>query len=430
MAEILFRIGEGNKQFKAISKALSISVLNQFVSSGTNFVLGIYLVRVLTPVEFGFYGIGFAISLVYAGIGNSLFLTQMVVNIPDKPQADRLAYAASMGKGVLIFCGVTFLLILFVLPGLGAAWTWLGQYAGYGLAVTGASVAYLLKDFFVRHAYTVRKEIWALVVNVAVAATLAVLLFLQHFQTINFTATWALWIYTASHLTAVSVGQILARLPILAVQCEQMIIDYREAWAEGRWALVTTLMYSLRTQAYIFVTAWGLGPVGVAYLNASRLLVTPATMLTPALSQVFLPRLAELRIDDRRRMVYVGMLYAVLLLTIALGYSGILFIFLDRIVLIVLGGKYHSMFGVVLGWCIFVCLLAVSTGGSLILQVLKKFRILMVINTISAFIAIILVVTFIKWIGLFGAIYSLVIAEFLLSCILWSIIKKDINFFR
>ena len=45
MAEVLSRIEERKKQTKAISKAVSISILNQVVSSGTNFFLGVYLVR-------------------------------------------------------------------------------------------------------------------------------------------------------------------------------------------------------------------------------------------------------------------------------------------------------------------------------------------------------------------------------------------------
>lgn len=424
MSEVISRIGERKKQAKAISKALSISVLNQVVSSGTNFVFGIYLVRVLTPVEFGLYGIGFAINLFYAGIGNSLFLTQMVVNTPDKLQADRLFYAASMGKAVAVFCTVSILLALLTLPALGAVWPWFAQYAGYGFAVTASSVALLLKEFFVRHSYTARMEIWALAVNGTVAAVLVILLSVLQYKSIALTATGALWFYAACHLVAAAMGQILSRLPLLTVNRKQVLNDYREAWKEGRWALVTQQMFALRTQGPTFITAWIVGPAGVAYLNAARLLVTPATLLIPALSQVFMPRLAELRSSGRDRVVHAGMLFAGLLLAIAMSYSGIVLFFLEHIVTLIFGNKYHSIFGIVLGWSLVACLLSIREGGDQILQALKSFQSIMVINTYCALISIITVIIFLNLFGLLGAVYGLAIAEFFTAGSLWWVIRR------
>lgn len=426
ITEVFSGIWERNKQAGSLSKAISISVLNQAVSSGTNFILGIYLVRVLTPEQFGLYGIGFAISLFYAGIGSSLFLTQMVVNAPDKPLDERLTYAASMGKAVAVFCALTVLISLLVLPGLGAIWPWFGNYTKYGFAVTAASVGYLLKDFFVRHAYTTRKEIWALEINVAVAASLAVLLMLQYQQSIEIMATGALCIYALCHLAAAATGQILSQLPLLAVQGNKVLRDTQEAWVQGRWALMTTMMYSLRTQAYIFVTAWGVGPSGVAYLNAARLLVTPASMLTPAISQVFMPRLAELRKYGRGRVVKVGTLFTVLLLGVALIYSGTLLVLLNHVVPLVLGTKYDSVFGIVFGWSVVMCFLAVRNGGELILQALKSFRSLMIVNAVSALIAIIAVVGLLGFVGLYGPVYGLALAELFLAVVyIWIIYNNE-----
>ena len=195
-------------QTKAIGKALSISAINQVVSSGTNFALGIYLVRVLTPTDFGLYGIGFAISLFYAGVGNALFLTQMVVHVPDKAQEDRLPYAARMLVALAVFCALTVSVVGFVMA-LGGVWSHLlHEYVDLGMAVTAASIAYLLKDFFVRHAYTARKEIWALVINVFVALALAALLMVQHQFPTGIDSTSALWIYAASNTAEYTTAKI------------------------------------------------------------------------------------------------------------------------------------------------------------------------------------------------------------------------------
>jgi O-antigen/teichoic acid export membrane protein len=291
--------------------------------------------------------------------------------------------------------------------------------------VTVASVSYLIKDFFVRHAYTTRKEIWALEINIAVAIGLAVLLIMHYQQSIEITATGALWIYALCHMVAAATGQFLSRLPFLAAKGNQVLSDAREAWDQGRWALMTTLMYSLRSQAYIFLTALAVGPAGVARLNAARLLVTPAVMLTPALGQVFMPRLSELRTSGSRKVVHGGMIFSTILLGVAFVYSGVLLLLFDYIVPFVLGPKYNSILGIVVGWSVVVCLLAIRNGGELILQALKGFRSLMVVNAISAIIAIVAVVVLMQFIGLYGAVYGTAIAEIFLVTSLWYIIDKE-----
>src|SRR3954463_1609374 len=52
-------------------KALSTSLLNQALSSATNFALSFALVRILSTTDYGSYTIGIAVCYLYAGIGNS-----------------------------------------------------------------------------------------------------------------------------------------------------------------------------------------------------------------------------------------------------------------------------------------------------------------------------------------------------------------------
>src|SRR5690242_17112757 len=74
-------------------KALSTSVLNQALSSATNFALAFVLVRALSTADYGSYSIGTAVCYLCAGVGNALFLVQMVVHTPDKAPEDRFPYA-------------------------------------------------------------------------------------------------------------------------------------------------------------------------------------------------------------------------------------------------------------------------------------------------------------------------------------------------
>ncbi|MDS4027976.1 MAG: hypothetical protein RKO25_13455 [Candidatus Contendobacter sp.] len=398
---------------KSIGKSLFISILNQVVSSGTNFLLGFYLVRILMPVEFGFYSIGFTISLFYVGVGNALFLTQMVVHVPDKRLEDRLSYMGRMLTIVALFCLLTVLAIGLLLGFGGIYSDWLAQYLNLGFTIAAASAAYLIKEFFIRYAYTARKEVWALKVNFVVAMALVALLIIQRFVGITFHAETALWLYTVSNTAGAITGFVLVRLPLRTIKYQQLIGDVREAWVGGSWATGSTVAYLFRAQAYIILTAGLIGPVGVAYLNASRLLVTPVIMLTPALSQVFMPRLAAFRASNLHGFLWASSLFSALLLAMAIIYSLWLLSFADIITPMVFGQQYGYMYmyPLILVWCFVTGLLALRNSVEMVLQVLKQFRGLMLTNMLSAVVAVPAIVIFIYISGVQGAVDGFAFSE-------------------
>ena len=410
---------------KAIGRALSVSVLNQVVSSGTNFGLGLYLVRTLTPAEFGLYGIGFAITLFYAGIGNALFLTQMVVHFPDKAQEDQLPYAARIFTVLGLFCLLTALLagLLLVLSGIWSGW--LSQYVGLGLAILAASIAYLLKDFFVRHAYTTRREVWALGMNIAVAIALAAMLLVQHYSGSSFNSENALRIYAMTNMTGAVVGFFLSRLPLRSVRQRQVVEDAHEAWRGGRWAFGGASTTWVQSQAYTYVTALFLGPTGVGYANAARMLITPFAMLVPAIDQVTMPRLAELRAQDGEKMVKMGFFITSGLLALATIYSLIIIFAADHIVRFLLGNRFSNLRPLIIAWAICLMFQLLRSNAGTILQVMKHFRILMLTNVISAVATIVCTVLLIKKFGVPGAIIGTGMGDVFLALMLWRIVWNE-----
>lgn len=399
---------------KVLGKALSVSALNQLVSSGTNFVLGIYLVRMLPPAEFGLYGIGFAISLFYFGIGNSLFLTQMVVHMPDRAPEARVPYAGRMFLLVALFCTITLLLFTLLLAIGGYIWESVVRHAEFASAIMTASVTYLFKDFFVRHAYNVRRESWALSIHGAIACIMAILLWLHHLFVTSFSAETALWIYALAQVSGAILGYLLARLPVAGHQVNTLFGDLRESWHGGKWASITNLVYFARTQAHTIVVVFLLGPIEVAKLNATRLLVTPATILTPALSQIAMPRLASAREQGERRLIVLGRLVALTLLTIALFYCVILLGNYDFIVDIVLEDSYQDLFVITALWCLYTCLLAIRNSAEMIGQVRKEFIRLSSANTFSAFVSLAATYWLTFLYGVSGALMGLIVGEIIL----------------
>ncbi|MHB8130230.1 MAG: hypothetical protein ACYDEX_14650, partial [Mobilitalea sp.] len=80
-------------QLKSVSRALSISVLSQGVSSLTNFGIVLYLVRVMSKAQFGQYSIGFATVMLAGAVVCAFIAVQFVVNLPDQPIINRASYA-------------------------------------------------------------------------------------------------------------------------------------------------------------------------------------------------------------------------------------------------------------------------------------------------------------------------------------------------
>ena len=425
-----FQHKQRNGRVAVLSKALSVSVLNQAVSSGTNFAMGLYLVRALSPSEFGIYGIGIAVSLFYSGIGNALFLTQMVVHTPDKNSDDRQPYAARMLIALIVFCLVTaiFTLVAFVVGGTWSAW--LAKYSGLGLPIAAASIAYVLKDFFVRHSYTARKEVWALVVNVAVALTLLSLLLMQYLSLEKFTSESALWVYAMSNIAGAVVGYLLAKLPLRGVRLRRIVEDAQEAWHGGRWAIGGVSVTWMQSQAYTYVTALFLGPAGVGYANAARMLITPFSMLAPAINQVTMPRLASLRLHDQQKMIRTGFFITSGLLVAAVVYLAMIIVAADRLVTLILGDKFQNLRPIIITWSIVLLFQLLRDGAGTIIQVMKNFRILMLTNTISAVATVVSAVVLMKLYGVPGAILGTGIGELLLALMLWRFIlnePKNIN---
>lgn len=425
MSSWLLTFNARRAQSKAIGKALSISVLNQVVSSGTNFAFGIYLVRVLTPTEFGLYGIGFAISLFYAGIGNALFLTQMVVHVPDKAPEDRLPYAARMLTAVMLFCLAT-IVVAFMVLWIGGSWSdWMAQYSGLGAAITGASVAYLLKEFFVRHAYTARKETWAFVASIAVAVTLVAILLLQHYALVEFTPVQALWLYAEGQFAGAVVGFAQAQLPLNAVRRGRLLGDLLEAWKGGRWATGGVSVTWAQSQSYTYVVALFVGPAGVGYANAARLLIAPVAFLFPAIDQVVMPRLASMRASNLPGMLKTGRLVAAGLLIVVVAYSAILLSQVDIIAPIVLGSHYDQIAPLVAVWCLILFLQVARNGASTMLQAMKRFRSLMLTNAVSAAVAVGAAVVLMRIMGIPGAILGTAAGELILAVLLWRLLANE-----
>jgi O-antigen/teichoic acid export membrane protein len=416
------------QRYRPIASAISFSLLNQVISSGTGFLLTVYLARALSPEDFGRFGIALASVFLFGGIGNALFLTQMVVNVPDKSPDDRLPYAGRVLIFILLLCGIFIIVLMSFLFLSNLKFIALLADQRYYFFVTGiASSAYLLNSFFVRHSYVVRMERWVLIMNFGAFFFILLVLGLAFFANTSLNTESGLWIYAVSQLFGALIGAKQAKIPLRGkgMRPRQFLDDFSENWRGGSWALGGVLVTWLQTQAYLYVTALFAGPSGVGQANAARLLIMPFLFGVPAINQILLPRLSDMRAANLVRMQKMVMVYTLTLVTFAVFYIFIVWVSLESLISLVFGSKYPNLEPLIVMWFLVLIGLLARTTASIMLQALKDFRSIMILNSVSALVTITAASSLCFLYGILGALAGTMLGEILLASMLWRKIFKN-----
>jgi len=393
-------------------RMFSAGISNQAISSFTNFAFSLYLLRQLEPIDFGLYNISFAIMLFLGGFGQSFFLLQMVVNTPSKPQDERAGFAGRILLMLVIAC---ILGVALIGSGVWLFQTAIGKtYGPHGFlgGVGAMAIAYILKEFQIRHAFNEGNGRRAVLVHTVLALALlgGVILLLSIGQTLGLET--AVILYAGAHLLAAIAGHLLSGLSVTGHSLSDLRSDLAEITGGGIWASLTNIVYFLRGQAHTIIVAILIGPVGVASVNAARLLVTPAVLAIPALSQVVLPRLAAIaEKGDMRLLGSMQRKIALGLLAIAISYSALLILAWPLLSGAVLGEKYSGLFVIVVLWCIYACTLALRNSFEWVAQARKKFREISVISLFGAVAALASVAYLVSVLALEGAVVGAIFGE-------------------
>ncbi|MEF8698647.1 MAG: hypothetical protein V5B33_04830 [Candidatus Accumulibacter sp. UW20] len=401
-----------------------MSGASQAISSLTNFCITLYLIRVMEKEQFGLYGLGFGIVLMLASTMTASISVQFVVNLPDQPHGQRACYAMHHAAAIAlvgaVLTGVAVMVSLVL-----SSWPVPGGTIAKQLALPVASAAaiYGLRDLLMRVAFSERDEMLVLRSNVAVGLVVLCALFSAVQVGIELNAGIALYIYSAGQLAGGLVGLSRRGLPWREFRLRQMQQAFSDSWQGGRWSVLTSLIYNLRTQVHNFVVPPLLGVAALADINAARVLVTPAVMAIPPFTQVLMPRLAEQRSRGVSTLVRTAKMAIVGLSIVAFLYSTMLMLSLSWLLPLVLGEPYRHVGGLVLAWCVVTVFLALRNGLSITLQVLRAFRGLMFANLVAAMLAVVAAILLVEPLGARGVVGALGLAELLLCLVLVMMIR-------
>ncbi|MBV6389872.1 MAG: hypothetical protein JNIBNLAF_01523 [Nitrosomonas europaea] len=405
-------------------KALALSGTSQMVNSLTNFVVVLYLVRVMDKSEFGFYSLGFALMLTLAGLISSSIIMQFVVNLPDIPKIQRADYAMHHSAAVFLLGMILIILGLFVNSIQTELIIGEMDLRQIILPLAIATFFYSQRDVFVRIAYSEKLEFTVLLITLFIPIGMVIFFIIQWYTEQPLTAFCAMYGIAAGQAAGCMAGLHFLKLPYKKFRVAGVYEAFKDSWQGGRWNILSNIVYSLRSQAHNLIAAPLLGAAALAEMNATRVLVTPAVMAIPPLTQILMPRLGEKRkqgveVIKRYAFLSIGMLTAFSLL-----YTLLLLVLLPWVLPLALGEAYQHTGNLVMAWCLVTVFLALRNGLAMVLQVVRVFRELLTANMIAAAVAILLVIVLSMMLDNLGAIIAIAIAEVVLCFCLGKLMQS------
>ncbi|MGI8773557.1 MAG: hypothetical protein ACR2KQ_00890 [Actinomycetota bacterium] len=312
---------------------VSWGILDQALSSATNFGLTILAGRILGPVGLGVVAVGFAAHLFFMVLHRALVTQPLVVSSSDTSQRAVAATRAALTTTLVI--GAISTVIMFVAGAL------LGGPTGLGLKLFSfwmapAMVQDLWRGVLFRdgrgRAAAANDGVWLIGMLIALPVSLA---------------AQSDWVVVATWGFGATAGALLGLVQTrIGFAAPSMSREWwlREAWPFGRWLAVEGFVYSAGLVGMYLLLSALLGPAAIGGIRAAQVLFAPLTLLGPALGLPGLPALSRaLRTSAAEARVLAAKL-STLLAGATLAYL-LLVGFADRSVLEFVYGRSFGRYG-------------------------------------------------------------------------------------
>lgn len=321
-----------------------ISIVNQAIVSGTNFLTTIILGHACLPAELGLYSIGFSLTVVLMGLPRALIWTPYTTFRPTLSDDDRRAYAGSALVHQLALCVLLGLLVSSA--GLLAPMTGIAGLSSM-LLVLGPALALMCLREHIRRIYFSHLEASkAVLVDATVAALqLGGIAALARWSSLS--AVKAYCVIIAAYLPVVVAWFVVSR-STMAMSGNRIIDDMAKNWKYGRWIFATALIYAVDDALYPWALSWMHGTTAVGMLSAASGVIFLMNPLVLAFWNFFGPQSAHLFSSDGIGALYrlvirsgAALAFTVALFTVAVGIWG------GQLVVLLFGEKFHGQGDVV-----------------------------------------------------------------------------------
>ncbi|MCK5023907.1 MAG: hypothetical protein KAS04_07055, partial [Candidatus Aenigmarchaeota archaeon] len=274
--------------------ATNITVIDQALVSGTNFITGLVLARILGIDAYGLFILLAGVTLFASSMQNAIIISPMMVHGPSYKKGASQNYYQTTAILQTVLTLVFFLLILIIGTILNN--TLLdSRLNNLILPLALATSGFLLQEYYRKYFFSVNKTIQALVNDsLSYGIQLISIIAVHYFYGIEVES--CLYIMAITSFIAVIHGTIISGLFYIISKITYTNIKDTIAkhWAFGKWLIARNMTYWLSTQMVIYMTGIFLSISAVGAMGAARNIVGIINILFLALNNFATPRASKI----------------------------------------------------------------------------------------------------------------------------------------
>jgi len=389
----------------------ALALADQAVFSGTGFAVAFLLAVFCAKAEYGAYVIPFYALTLSSAVLSSFVLRPMVVLGAPEPLAAFRRYATALlivqaGLGLALALALGLVVVVLSMAAVESR-----VVATFG-ALAGA-IVFVLGREFVRQVLFTRLRPGAVLLNDSLhgAALIAAVLWLRTqgwLEAPIIFRTMALVAGGALGLGVIQVRAYLTRRP------QSLGETIRRNWAFGKWSVANALSSAGMGQAFMFIVAAFAGPVAVASLEVSRLLVAPLNVVRTAVTNVAVPRASRLFSREGRGGMHPFIRRATAVLTaIFLVYCAVLLVSPGTLLHLVYGDKYPGTELTVRLWAVVFLGMALRTLPGIGLSAMRRPDLLFKTSVLAAVATLGAAWVLVPAVGVTGGMMAAILGELL-----------------
>lgn len=386
----------------------SLTILDQALVSGSNFITGILLVRGLGLVEFGRFTIAYAILLLANSVQLSFISSPMItLGSLCATTEERRHFVRGIFGVQLIFCAIAS-----VLSVLGTAvYVSIRHNAGameFLLPFASAVVAFLMQDWLRRYYFTVGKaaaSLWNDVISYFGQVVVLCMLWWAHHLTLN-TALWSIAITSGA---AFIVGAMLERLGCTRPETRE---SWRQAHAISIDLGIANQLQWLVYQGAMLIGAGVVGAQAAGGVRATQNIVGPVNVAYQAMENIVPVRAAEemKRGGIRRVSAFLFRFGSIGFVALLVFFSAAA-VFSRQFLSFFYGHQLHAYAGVLDLQMLYFLLTWPIRQVAFLFRTIKKTRPILVGSVVAAVVSLALVYPAVRGFGAIGIMLAAVAAQ-------------------
>jgi len=394
-----------------------LSLIDQAMLSGTNFIIGLLFIRLASKSDYGLYAQFFGVLMLSQALQNALSNAPLISLGPKLRRRRQRSLATHLLWFQSLVSASVAIVAIAVVSVLSGIMSMQELTPLVGFAFGAALVGQWLREYARNYHFCIYRPGLALttdsVYSVLVIGGLTIAGWSGQFSTGG-----VLLILGSAGIVSGLVGIVLGGPGPLGHHGRARPALSR-AWNVSRWTLPSVFLSWVSNNTFAFVVAAIVGLAASADISAARLLLMPAGLCQTAWTKVFAPRMSLWWGNGERAKMRLAATYSgFALLGLIISYTVVLLIAFPLLERHVLGERYGTAAALIPLWALFFCVNAVRGIGTSVLVGGERFQDLFTYGIAGAAVSILGSILGTLLFGTGGAVIGLILGELCLLALI------------